>query len=88
MRVIYLFESLPHPESFDLFLKHQATFECLHRMWVEKQIDKIAAPGASYPRQFDQDVADALERLRKSYNDSLLRLGKYAEPRSFDHPGR
>jgi hypothetical protein len=55
-----LLESLPPPESFELFLEHALTL----RLYWEQGANAVAAAYKPFPGQLDSDVEAALKRLR------------------------
>jgi hypothetical protein len=70
----HLLYSKEMPESFDQFLRHQATRECLLRLWKEYNIDSMKrGVNSSYPeKQFKDDVKFALDQLKEEYRKLVL----------------
>jgi hypothetical protein len=64
---IYLLQGEYMPQSFELFLQHEAQFESLHRLWKEKGIDTSSIPAAGWPKDFSGDVEKSLIGLRAQY---------------------
>ncbi len=75
---IYLISEDELPESFRMFLMHQAQFECLHSLWRDKGISSDEIKGIGWPAGFDDDVHNSLTNLRKNYNEYLKRIEKAA----------
>ncbi len=71
---VYLLNSGEIPESFAQFLRHQATRECLLRLWKEHNIDNMQRKVShGYPeQQFKEDVKTSLDQLREKYNNLIL----------------
>jgi hypothetical protein len=75
---IYLITADELPESFNRFLMHQAQFECLHSLWLDKGISSDEVKGGGWPIGFDSDVQESLTNLRRNYNEYLKRIEKTA----------
>lgn len=61
---IYLLENGELPESFVRFLEHETQFECLHRLWQDKQVTSDSIKGAGWPKDIQHGVQETLQRLR------------------------
>src|SRR5262245_46748467 len=51
---LYPLESATIPDSFRDFLRHDAYFQSLHRMYVEKKIESTFIKGPGWPPQFER----------------------------------
>jgi hypothetical protein len=72
---IYLLESIELPPSFQEFFRHQAAFECLHRLWKEKGVDSSDFRSTGWPKEFETDVKSHLEELRRRHRQYLEWVG-------------
>jgi hypothetical protein len=72
---LYLLESGRIPESFTEYLEHATQEACQHRLWSELGIDTSKVPGRRWPKMFDSDVKNALDRLMAEYQSGLAKLG-------------
>jgi|GEM_PF-1741566 len=72
---VHLLNSKDMPETFILFLRHQATEECLLQLWKEYEIGFMGRDVSDgYPEQsFKEDVKSSLDQLREKYNILILR---------------
>ncbi len=68
---IYLIDANEIPASFQAFMSHQAQFAVLHRLWRERGIETPFLGTGGWPAQFNVDVAESLESLRKRYQAHL-----------------
>ena len=75
---VYLIPTDAMPESFNLFLMHQAQFDCLHALWRDKGISSMEVPGIGWPKGFQEDVKQTLASLRKTHNENLRRIERMA----------
>lgn len=73
---VYLVPTSELPDSFNLFLKHQAQFDCLHSLWRDEGISSDKIPIERWPDQFRVDVQTTLTELRSNYNEYLERVEK------------
>jgi|ERR1039458_3223729 hypothetical protein len=71
---IYLLDSDAIPDSYKQLLMHTAQFECLHNLWKDMGISSDDIAGIEYPKTFKVEVQDSLDKLRRSYNESISRL--------------
>jgi hypothetical protein len=67
---IHLLENGVLPESFAQFVRHETQYECLHRLWKERQVTSDEIVGVGWPKTIHNDVETALLRLRR-YHESL-----------------
>ena len=82
---IDLVEQQQIPESFHEFITYYAHFECLHRLWKDKQVEtKELIKGVRWPTQFNVDVKNTLDALRQR----RLELSKYQHKLSMKNPTR
>jgi hypothetical protein len=66
------------PQSFEAFLRHEAQFEALHRLWKEKEVEtppSKSMQSGGWPLNFEQDVAETFGNLRSRHQAFLRRLG-------------
>jgi hypothetical protein len=71
---VYLLDSDDLPSSFQQFLAHTSQYDCLYTLWKEKQVPSDDIPITIWPTNFEQDVKQSLDSLRRSYNENLKRL--------------
>lgn len=71
---IYLLDSDEIPDSFKQFLRHQAYYECLHNLWKDKGITSDEIQGGEWPSDFEADVRNTLNKLRRDYNEYLRQI--------------
>jgi hypothetical protein len=64
---IYLLENGVLPESFTQFWRHETQYECLHRLWKDKQVSSDEIVGVGWPKTIQNDVETVLGRLRRRH---------------------
>lgn len=72
---LYLLDSGELPESFEAFLKYQAQFESLYRLWKQQGVDSKDIGRQKWPDQFGPDAEASLRKLRAEYTRHLQAAG-------------
>jgi hypothetical protein len=67
----HLLENGKMPDSFFVFLEHEAHYACLHPMWQKLNIDSLHVHGPPWPHEFKSDIEKALERLTRRHQSLI-----------------
>jgi len=68
---LHLLELGKLPPSYDHFARHQAQFDCLHKLWRQKSIDNRSIAGIGWPKHLEVEVEGVLAKLRQEYSEYL-----------------
>ncbi len=63
----HLLEFGEMPDSFLIFLEHEAHYSCLHPMWKKEHIDSLHVQGPPWPAEFNNDVKSTLKQLAERH---------------------
>ncbi|HEY0152041.1 MAG TPA: hypothetical protein VGB92_08595 [Longimicrobium sp.] len=81
---MHLFEGGTIPASIQQFFEHATQFECLHRLWREKNVTIPGMHGAEWPPDLEADIDGTLRKLQLRYQEYRQqaegRLGRVNSP--------
>jgi hypothetical protein len=77
---LFLLEGGKAPASFGTYLTHSIQEKAQKELWSEFIIDTSFLKGTSYPRDFDTDVKETLNKLLSDYQGDISALEEWKEP--------
>jgi hypothetical protein len=75
MKKGYLIDSLEPPLSFQEFGKHNTTISVLYSLAKDTGKDSHEVKNVGFPKEFDKDVKNSLNHLRRRYQNYLMQGG-------------